>query len=668
MIDESLGEIMILNEVQLTNIGAYRGINTFDLRTNDEQNVILIGGENGAGKTTLLNAIKLGLFGSFGFGYKSDSNEYFKKVNNLLNNTAKKIGENNFNIKLNFTLVDGYEKTDYVLYRRWRVKNNVLKESYEITANGSKLSDQNMEFFNSKLKEIMPPQLLDFCLFDGEEIARIVNEDLLSDYLKKLARVVFNLDIFETLEVDLESYSNQKLDPQKLDAAEKDLLNLNSKEKELKASLFANEEKVNTLKLNIEKLNDEYRQFKNDFENNGGLVKTAREEILKNINILEQQRKQNSEKIKEFVATLLPLHLTSSLLGEVRSQLSSEEALHFTSILENKLNDSQLTKILASLSHSTDAISRDTLKNSLLSSLKPEEEISLIHGASFSESSLIENASNKIQKYSREEYKALLLENSDKLKELHLLREKLKINDTTNEFSNMIQSMEKIQSQVVALNDQLKIEELELARLNSELDRNNLSLEKVRSQLKDSEKTSSSFLESQKIIALSRRFREIQLQKKLQQVQFEASKMLRKILRKQNYVSSITIDPKTYEVNLLDTHKEYLEKSTLSSGEKQILLIAIIWAIFKCSGRRVPFIFDTLLGRLDKTHKASILRDFIPNTGEQAIILSTDTEIDEFHYNLLKDKLAKEYMLDFNVQNISTNIYKEYFPFITQEV
>ena len=244
----------------------------------------------------------------------------------------------------------------------------------------------------------------------------------------------------------------------------------------------------------------------------------------------------------------------------------------------------------------------------------------------------------------------------------------MKINDTTNEFSDMIQSMEKIQKQIVALTDQLKMEELELTRINSELDRNNLSLEKVRSQLKDSEKTSSSFLESQKIIALSRRFREIQLQKKLQQVQFEASKMLRKILRKQNYVSSITIDSKTYEVNLLDSHKEYLEKSTLSSGEKQILIIAIIWAIFKCSGRRVPFIFDTLLGRLDKTHKASILRDFIPNTGEQAIILSTDTEIDEFHYNLLKDKLAKEYMLDFDVQNSSTNIYQEYFPFITQEV
>ena len=69
---------MIINEIQLTNIGPYRGVNTFNLRPEKEKNVILIGGENGAGKTTLLNAIKIGLFGSYAYGYKSDNAEYLK--------------------------------------------------------------------------------------------------------------------------------------------------------------------------------------------------------------------------------------------------------------------------------------------------------------------------------------------------------------------------------------------------------------------------------------------------------------------------------------------------------------------------------------------------------------------------------------------------------------
>ena len=33
---------MIINEVQLTNIGAYRGTNTIDTRPQDDKNVILI--------------------------------------------------------------------------------------------------------------------------------------------------------------------------------------------------------------------------------------------------------------------------------------------------------------------------------------------------------------------------------------------------------------------------------------------------------------------------------------------------------------------------------------------------------------------------------------------------------------------------------------------------
>ena len=75
---------------------------------------------------------------------------------------------------------------------------------------GTFLDDQEQEIFNSKIKEVMPPQLLDFCLFDGEEIARIVSENTLSTYIHKLSKVVFNLDLFETLEKDLEGIFKAK--------------------------------------------------------------------------------------------------------------------------------------------------------------------------------------------------------------------------------------------------------------------------------------------------------------------------------------------------------------------------------------------------------------------------------------------------------------------------
>src|SRR5690606_6816571 len=135
-----------------------------------------------------------------------------------------------------------------------------------------------------------------------------------------------------------------------------------------------------------------------------------------------------------------------------------------------------------------------------------------------------------------------------------------------------------------------------------------------------------------------------------------------------NYISTIIIDPETYDVNLFDSQKDYIEKTTLSAGEKEILLISIIWAIFKCSGRKVPFIFDTLLGRLDKTHKASVLKEFIPSCGKQAIILSTDTEIDEEQYHILENHIAKEYVLEFDVKKKETQIITNYFSFKQTEL
>ncbi|WP_099353729.1 DNA sulfur modification protein DndD [Fredinandcohnia onubensis] len=659
---------MIINEIKLTNIGAYKGNNTFDFRTAADKNVILIGGENGAGKTTLLNAIKIGLFGSYGYGYKTDSADYYKKVQNILNHSAKKLNENNFRIQLDFSLIDEFEKIDYVLYRYWKYTGKSIKEHLDILANGKHLTDYEKELFQSKLKEVMPPQLLDLCLFDGEEIARIVNEDLLTDYLRKLSKVVFNLDLFETLENDLENYSNQNLDMKKMELSEQQLFDLNNREKELRIKIVDNIAKLKTLIQDKEELQDEFYQLKNDFEKYGGLVKSERDEIVKNINKLEVIRKQNLERVREFVSNLLPFFLSKNLLKDTRLQIQDEESLQLSKQLEMKLTDEKLSTIVKSLVPESKDDTNFLLKQQLLNLVKPEREINQIHGASFSESSLVENMYLNIISDPDKDILKLLANNKEKLVELQGLKEKLKINDSTNEFSEMIENMELIQKSSMNLEEEIFNTESLLEEQKSQLEAVTSEIDKLQSTIRDTEKTKSSFLESQKIIALSRRFREVQLKKKLQQVQIEASSMLKRIFRKHNYVSTIIIDPETYDVVLLDSQKDYIEKTTLSAGEKEILLISIIWAIFKCSGRKVPFIFDTLLGRLDKTHKAAVLKDFIPKCGKQAIILSTDTEIDEEHYRILENYIAKEYMLEFDVTKKETQIINNYFSFKQTEV
>ncbi|KKK39214.1 hypothetical protein WQ57_05480 [Mesobacillus campisalis] len=659
---------MLINEIQLTNIGPYRGINTFDLRPDGDKNVVLVGGENGAGKTTLLNAIKLGLFGSYGFGFKSDNSEYFKRVQGFLNKDAKKIGENNYRIQLNISLVDNFEKVNYTLYRHWKYSNNKLKELFEIVANGKHFSEYDIELFQSKMKEIMPPHLLDLCLFDGEEISRIVNEDLLSDYLKNLSRVVFNLDLFETMENDLENYSSQNFDVNKMASLEKELFTLNTEEKDLKSKISTIQKNIDNLLNKKQEYVDDYQRVKNDFEKNGGLVKDKRDEILTQIHNIESKRKQNIEIVKEFVSNTLPFYLAKELLLETRDQIKEEEQFQLYKQMDQKLTDQNLVNILSSIPGQFEPDSSIALKEQLLQLMKPKTDTIQIHGASFSESSLIENMVLTISSNMNLRNLNTIEENKSLLQELYELRQRLKANDSTNEFSDMIRDMEKNQEAIQQIDEEMKAHQKDLSSLKDKLIQTMSAIEKIQNTLKDQDKTKSSFLESQKIIALSRRFREIQLRKKLQQVQIEASTMIKKIFRKQNYVSYININYETYEVFLFDSQKEEIEKTTLSAGEKEILLISLIWAIFKCSGRKVPFIFDTLLGRLDKTHKAAVLTEFIPNCGRQAIILSTDSEIDEHHYKILAGYISKEYMLDFNVETQQTRILNQYFSFNKMEL
>ncbi|UYZ24021.1 DNA sulfur modification protein DndD [Mesobacillus jeotgali] len=659
---------MIINEVQLTNIGAYRGTNTIDIRPVDDKNVILIGGENGAGKTTLLNAIKLGLFGSYGFGYKSENAEYYKKVKGILNNNAKKLGENNFRIKLDFSLIDNFEKTDYTFYRHWKLTQTGIKETFEIVAKGKHYSEYDKELFLSRLKEIMPPHLLDLCLFDGEEISRIVNENLLSGYLRNLSKVVFNLDLFEALETDLETYANQSLDVKKMDGFEKELFDLVEKEKLLRDKVSQIINNRDNLLKDQEEYQVAYNKEKNDFEKFGGLVKTEREDLLKQINRIESERKQNMDKIKDFVSSLLPFYLAKEIVAETREQLKAEESMQLFKQLNERLSIDAFSQAVNKVAKLEDLDTQSKMRNEILNLVKPDTDTIQIHGASFSESSLIENIFLTINSDSNEQALGQIEENKVKLEKIRTLKDKLSINDSTTEFSSMIQNMETLQ---YSLHDiQVRIEQLEseLNGIQKELELTLNSKERLQAILKDRDKTESSFLQSQKIIDFSRKFREIQLKKKLQEVQIEASKMLKKIFRKNDYITSLTIDHVTYDVKLFDAHKDQIEKSTLSAGEKEILLISLIWAIFKCSGRKVPFIFDTLLGRLDKTHKAAVLTEFIPYSGKQAIILSTDSEIDEHHYNLLAPFTAKEYMLEFNVEGHETAVLNQYFPFKQLEV
>lgn len=652
---------MILKDITLVNIGAYRGFNDFDLSTTEENPVVVIGGENGAGKTTFLNAIKLGIFGSYSLGYKTESAEYFKHVKSLLNHEAVRIHENNFAININFSLVEGFKTVEYNLKRRWNLTTDgKVKEIVYLTGNNSLYNDEQVQVFMDKLKENMPPQILDLCLFDGEEISKIISEDRLSNYIEKVAKVAFNLELFETLELDLEKYSKQSLDTSTLQKNEKELLTLKEEIAHKRHSL----QKAKTALFNAEthyrNLSDEHTETRKTFKNFGGLMKTEYENILKEISAVELERQKIQEEVKRFVSSTLPFYLVPHLLTTTRDQIQSEN----DAVLYNKLNDVLTVDKMDNLANQFNIDDADLLKSQILKMMQSNNITEPIHFASFSESSLVENVHQQVSANDELTVKIQMLEKSRELgQQLRALRDKLKVHERNTEFNEMLSKLETLASDIQNAEQLANSLRQQVSELTKEIEKLMEQEQALHHAIRNLDKVQSSFLQSQTIIELSKKFRLIQLNKKLLHVQNEATKMLQRIFRKENYVTSIQIDPKTYEVTLKDASENPIEKRTLSAGEKQILLISIIWAIFTTSNKQLPFIFDTLLGRLDKTHKAAVLTEFIPQSGSQAIILSTDSEIDEEHFELLSPFVSHAYRLEFDTNTQQTSINNGYFVF-----
>ena len=85
-----------------------------------------------------------------------------------------------------------------------------------------------------------------------------------------------------------------------------------------------------------------------------------------------------------------------------------------------------------------------------------------------------------------------------------------------------------------------------------------------------------------------------------------------------------------------------LKKLTLSAGEKQLMVISLLWALAKCSKRKLPVIIDTPLSRLDSNHRETLIKSYFPNASEQTIILSTDSEITSDYYMMMKENIGDE--------------------------
>lgn len=651
--------IMKFQKLVLNNIGPYNGFNQFEFNPEGQKNTILIGGKNGSGKTIFLTSVRLALYGPLAYGYKTETVEYLNKVSALLNKEAKE----NFYIQLEFVMDENLKKRNYKILRSWYVTKSLVKESVDVFKDENHLNDVQKDDFFEYLRTTFPPSLLEICFFDGEDLSKLSNDDLLSSYLEDLSAKLFNLELFSTLEKDIETYISQSNKSGKEKKLEIEKNQLKEKLKKLKQQLEYCLSTLKHLNIEFEETKIQYNKTKQDFTTHGGLIFEERQQLSREIIQIENERKQLQDQIKEFISKYLPFFISYPMLKQLVTQLDDEENYFMANLLREKISNLSLEQLLREIHIELEPKIIHQFKNKLTKELSTHKEVPIIHNASKTESHQVKSLFIEINQKKLSSFIEMIKENKEKFQVLCNLKQRLKDNETTTEFNEMIQVMDQANKKMIELQSQMDKWMADKEKLEQEIEEISRKYDKVNNELYNIYKVKSSFQESKKILMVSRKFRENQLRKKLKDVEFFSTKMFKSLLRKDSFFSRIMIDHRTFSITLLDEHHQEINKSSLSAGEKELLVLSIIWGMIKASKKQLPFVLDTLLGRLDNEHKHSVITKLVPNFGHEVIVLSTDSEIDEKLYKDLIPYISNEYTLHYDISNKKTFIETHFFNY-----
>jgi DNA sulfur modification protein DndD len=133
------------------------------------------------------------------------------------------------------------------------------------------------------------------------------------------------------------------------------------------------------------------------------------------------------------------------------------------------------------------------------------------------------------------------------------------------------------------------------------------------------------------------------------------------LLRKTALIHQLKIDPTTFKTTLTDNNGNLVPFKRLSAGERQLLATSLLWGLARSSGRPIPTIIDTPLGRLDSSHRNNFVERYFPSASHQVLLLSTDEEIVGTYYEKLKPFVSRTFLMVHNDNSGNTHFEKGYF-------
>lgn len=644
---------MIIKRLQLHNFGVYAGDNKFIFE--GKKPVVLIGGMNGRGKTTFLEAVLLALYGSNSFAYsESKQKSYQQYLRSFINRGAD---DKTCSVELEFDINDGI-KENYIVRREWESVSKRTKEQIFVYKDGT-----YNEFLTNNwpmvVENILPSALSSFFFFDGEKIAELAVDNT-NVQLKNSIRSMLGISVLDVLGKDIMRNLKKANTASREEMSAEEIQTLREEKEKAIEALSVIDTEIEKMNQKLIRDNDSLEALHQRYTAKGGDAEEKRQEILKNRVALVAELSNIEDRLYELIADVLPLLLVDDLLADIKLQATDE---HMDLIMQEAVL--QLDNIFEDFATEYSGDKKagiDFIK--FVKKHTEDNQTETVYGLSeqalFQTNNLIEG----VLKNTSDEVKIIIKKKKELTKQISELDSYLTLDINDKELKDIYRKI-KVAEQTI-IDDQVKIAELEQKRstTNSRVMTATSEFSKhVEAYLSTVEcKDSSDRIIKYSNIALSviEKYK-VELQKRKTDVLAATiTDCYLQLANKKNLIQTVVMDSETLDLKYLSENGEEISKDSLSAGEQQLMVISILWALAICSKKKLPVIIDTPLSRLDSLHRTALITTYFPNAGEQTIILSTDSEIDEGYYQLMKDNIGDEFTLKYDEISKSTTIERGY--------
>lgn len=650
---------MIIKKLVLQNFGIYAGSNTFSFEGNKP--VVLIGGKNGRGKTTFLEAILLVLYGANSFLFKeSQYRTYQQYLRSFINRSAP---DGVTSIQIEF-LLEEEEMNTYVLERSWNNAHHV-NEQLKVMKNGARkefLEENWLHFFEG----ILPSSIAKFFFFDGEKIGELA-ADQSNKELKQSIKALMGLTVLDQMNKDLSrliTASGKSLagNVQKLKGQQAELNRLEDQKASLKQKGNTLEESRQRFEEKIISLEKKLELRKQDYLRKGGRIAEDRVKYGEELGRLSAQYDQYSSELRDLAAGALPLLMIQKDLTGLLEQVRSEEDQK----LQNQIAE-EIRKIASSYNRLNPQSSDQEIESfvSFVEQQKSEAPEKPIYDLDRYAVSQIESLNRDVLTAQKEEVVSVRSKQKQLSEQMEETKQYLtsevdqeEIKALQGEIKNLESGLEQANKDLLQVLAEKKLFESRFAALDQEIHRCKGKFQENR-EGSETERRTGDY--AQKAVDVVQLYQKRLQKRRIQNLSEVMTECYRKLASKKNFIHRIEMNPDTLNLIYLDSRNNEVDPESLSAGEKQLMVIALLWALAKSSKRRLPVIIDTPLSRLDRQHRRTIVSEYYPVASEQIIILSTDTEITEEYYNMLKPYLDCEYSLEYDENEGCTRIRKGFF-------